>query len=73
MFVVNGKANVVKPYELSQLVFPSVMYPASLFHCEILFEANDDVVRFSVVDEKFSVFPFHDRFIPDVILFDGVV
>ena len=63
---------MVKPYELSQFVLPSVMYSASLFHCEMLFEANEEVVKLSVVVERFRVLPFHARFRPAVILLDGV-
>lgn len=72
MFVVNGKAYVVNPYELSQFVLPSVIYPASLFHCEMLLEANEEVVKLSDVVERFRVFALHARFRPAVILLDGV-
>ncbi len=50
-----------------------VRYPASLVHCDTLDDRKEPVVRFSVDVERFSVFPFHVRFIPAVILFDGVV
>ena len=50
-----------------------VRYPASLVHCDMLFDRNEDVVRLSVDVDRFSVFPLHARFIPAVILFDGVV
>lgn len=56
--------------ELTPVVFK---YPESLFHCEMLFEANELVVRLRVDVERFSVFPFHNKFIPAVILLDGVV
>ena len=50
-----------------------VTYPASLVHCDIAFDRKELVVRLSVDVERFRVFPFHVRFIPAVILFDGVV
>lgn len=55
----NGKAYEVKP--------------ESLVHWEILLEANDEVVRFKVVVERFKVLPLQARFMPAVILFEGVV
>ncbi len=58
MLTVNGKLNV--------------LYPLSLFHWEMLFEAKDEVVRFMVVVERLRVLPFQARFNPAVILLEGV-